>query len=133
MIMLRHRVAWSVAVGLALLGTAAAGYASSSGGGLTMGRSSTLNRQAFQGYYDGHKDTYLNTDVSDKAEATAMHINYAPGLKAVPVSSAPEIISSRAVPREVSSPSSAPSPARRATHRSGKRRSSPGSRARPRC
>jgi hypothetical protein len=91
MIMLRHRVAWSVAVGLALLGTAAAGYASSSGGGLTMGRSSTLNRQAFQGYYDGHKDTYLNTDVSDKAEATAMHINYAPGLKAVPVSSAPEI------------------------------------------
>jgi hypothetical protein len=91
MIMVRHRAAWSVAVGLALLGTAAGAYASSSGGGLTMGRSSTLSRQAFQGYYDGHKDAYLNTDVSDKAEATAMHVNYAPGLKAVPLSSAPEI------------------------------------------
>ena len=27
------------------------------------------------GYYDGHKDAYLVTDVSSKAQAKAMHIN----------------------------------------------------------
>jgi hypothetical protein len=36
----------------------------------------------FQGYYDGHLDTYLSTDVSDKAQAAMMHINYPPVLKA---------------------------------------------------
>jgi hypothetical protein len=56
-----------------------------------MGKPSKVSREAFQGYYDGHKDTYLNTDVSDKAEAESMHINYAPVLKAVPLASAPEI------------------------------------------
>jgi hypothetical protein len=56
-----------------------------------MGPQTTVKRPAFHGYYDGHKDTYLNTDVSDKAEATMMHVNYAPVLKSVPLSSAPEI------------------------------------------
>jgi len=37
---------------------------------------SKITRPAFHGYYDGHKDTYLNTDVSNKTEAAAMHINY---------------------------------------------------------
>jgi len=56
-----------------------------------MGTAIRISRKAFVGYYDGHKDTYLNTDVSDKAEAAAMHINYAPVLKTVPLASAPEI------------------------------------------
>jgi hypothetical protein len=56
-----------------------------------MGPQTTVKRPAFHGYYDGHKDTYLNTDVSDKAEAKSMHINYAPVLKSVPLASAPEI------------------------------------------
>jgi hypothetical protein len=51
----------------------------------------TVKRPAFHGYYDGHKDTYLNTDVSSKAQARAMHINYAPVLKTVPLKAAPEI------------------------------------------
>jgi len=48
-----------------------------------MGPPAETSRPAFHGYYDGHKDTYLNTDVSSKAEATAMHINYSPVLAAV--------------------------------------------------
>jgi hypothetical protein len=56
-----------------------------------MGPATTIKRPAFHGYYDGHKDTYLNTDVSDKAEAKAMHINYAPVLKSVPLRTAPEM------------------------------------------
>jgi len=37
----------------------------------------------YQGFYDGHKDAYLITDVSDKPQASAMHINYSAELKAV--------------------------------------------------
>src|SRR6266516_6144298 len=44
--------------------------------GPIMGPAKTISRPAFQGYYDGHKDTYLNTDVSSKTEAAAMHVNY---------------------------------------------------------
>jgi hypothetical protein len=44
--------------------------------GPIMGPATRISRPAFHGYYDGHKDTYLNTDVSSKAEAAAMHINY---------------------------------------------------------
>ena len=45
-------------------------------GGPIMGPVGSISRPAFHGYYDGHKDTYLNTDVSSKADAAAMHINY---------------------------------------------------------
>src|SRR5919198_1448220 len=69
----------------------AAGADASLTGGPKMGPQSTVSRPAFNGYYDGHKDTYLNTDVSNKAEAKAMHINYAPVLQTVPLKSAPEI------------------------------------------
>ena len=62
------------AVGTLVAATlAATAYASS---GPAMGPSARVLRPAFHGYYDGHKDTYLNTDVSSKAEAAAMHINY---------------------------------------------------------
>jgi hypothetical protein len=46
------------------------------GGPMMMGSSQPIQQASFQGYYDGHKDTYLSTDISNKAEATAMHINY---------------------------------------------------------
>src|SRR6266581_1358753 len=44
--------------------------------GPVMGPAHTTSQKSFVGYYDGHKDVYLNTDVSSKAEARAMHINY---------------------------------------------------------
>ena len=50
-----------------------------------------ITRPAFHGYYDGHKDTFLNTDVSDKTQAAEMHINYSAVLKAVPMSATSEI------------------------------------------
>ena len=37
----------------------------------------------YKGYYDHHIDTYLITDVSSKAQASAMHVNYSAELKAV--------------------------------------------------
>jgi hypothetical protein len=86
-----HRILLLSALSLATLAAAAGAYASLMGSGPRMGPSSAVSRPAFHGYYDGHKDTYLNTDVSDMAEAKAMHINYAPVLKTVPLKSAPEI------------------------------------------
>ncbi len=63
-------------VGLAAaLATAVASFAAIAGGPI-MGPSARVLRPAFHGYYDGHKVTYLNTDVSSKADAAAMHINY---------------------------------------------------------
>jgi hypothetical protein len=51
--------------------------------GPIMGPAKMIKRPAFLGYYDGHKDTYLNTDVSSKSDATAMHINYSARLASI--------------------------------------------------
>ncbi len=59
---------------LAAVAFAVTAYAG--GGGPAMGPAGTVSQKSFQGYYDGHKDTYLNTDVSTKADAASMHINY---------------------------------------------------------
>jgi hypothetical protein len=66
-----------------------------------MGPSSRIVRPAFHGYYDGHKDTYLNTDVSSKADATAMHINYSARLGSI--KDLPEIylVQGRAAPGQL--------------------------------
>ena len=76
---------------LAILAATAAAYGSLTASGPRMGPQTAITRPAFHGYYDGHKDTYLNTDVSNRADAKAMHINYAPILNSVPLKSAPEI------------------------------------------
>ncbi len=51
--------------------------------GPIMGSAKMITRPAFQGYYDGHKDTYLNTDVSSKSDAAAMRINYSKRLASI--------------------------------------------------
>ncbi len=61
--------------GVALAAAATAVNAAATAGPI-MGSAKSISRPAFQGYYDGHKDTYLNTDVSSKPDAAAMHINY---------------------------------------------------------
>ena len=88
---MRHKISRAGFPMLAFLLAAAGAYASLTSAAPRMGPSTTIKRPAFRGYYDGHKDTYLNTDVSDKAEAKAMHINYAPVLKSVPLKTAPEM------------------------------------------
>ncbi len=54
-----------------------------SSGAPTLGPSSRAQEPAYKGYYDGHKDTYLVLDISSKAQAAALHINYAPRLAGV--------------------------------------------------
>jgi len=68
--------------GVALAAAATAVNAAATAGPI-MGPAKSISRPAFQGYYDGHKDTYLNTDVSSKADAAAMHINYSARLATI--------------------------------------------------
>jgi len=63
---------------LAVIAVAVGAYAA--GGPMMMGPAGTTAQRSFQGYYDGHKDTYLSTDISSKTEAKAMQINYSAGI-----------------------------------------------------
>jgi len=68
------------AVGLAAVATGAFAATNSS---LPLGPGTNTERAAFQAYYDGHKDTYFVTDVSSKAQAQALHVNFSKELAAV--------------------------------------------------
>src|SRR5919204_657355 len=87
---MKRRLIIAGGVVFALLAASIAAYAAS-GGMPSMGLSGSIKRPALHGYYDGHKDTFLNTDVSDKTQAAQMHINYSPVLKAVPMSATSEM------------------------------------------
>jgi hypothetical protein len=76
-------LALAAAIGVAA--TAAAAYAS--GGPLLLGPAAMTSQPTYEAYYDGHKDAYLVTDVSSKAQAKALHINYSAelaGVKGIP-------------------------------------------------
>ena len=84
---------------LAAVAFALSAYAA--GGPMMMGSSKPIKQPSFQGYYDGHKDTYLNTDISSRAEARAMHINYSASIGTV--KGLPEIylVQGRAAPGQL--------------------------------
>jgi hypothetical protein len=48
--------------------------------GFQLGPWHSLTQHAWAGYYDGHKDTYINTDVSVKNQAKSLGINFSPVL-----------------------------------------------------
>jgi len=51
----------------------------------------TVSQPVTYGYYDGHVDVMLSTDVSSKAQATASHINYSAALVTGPAKSFPSL------------------------------------------
>jgi hypothetical protein len=77
-----RKVITGVIVAVAAL-TAAVVAGATVGGALPLGPVSHSAQPTYLGYYDGHKDTFLVTDTSNKAQAAAMHINYSPELKTV--------------------------------------------------
>src|SRR5438046_4971996 len=74
-VVMSRRLVISMVLGLVVASSAVVAYAAVTKGP-AMGPARRVNQKAFHGYYDGHKDTYLNTDVSSKSEAKSMHINY---------------------------------------------------------
>ena len=69
-------------LGIAAVAATATVAAAATSGKLALGPSTRTQRATYQAYYDGHKDSYLVTDVSSKAQAKAMHINYSATLAA---------------------------------------------------
>src|SRR5207253_10309049 len=70
-----------ITAGTVLLAAALLVGSASAAAPLMLGPASHQQLALYQGYYDGHKDGYVITDVSNKAQATALHVNYAPVLK----------------------------------------------------
>jgi hypothetical protein len=68
----------SISVSALMAGAVATGTAFAAGGTLALGPSSHVQAKVYKRYYDGHLDTFLALDVSNKAQAAALHINYAP-------------------------------------------------------
>jgi hypothetical protein len=71
-------------VAAGLLAAATAAIALAAGAGLpNIGHAKMTNEPVYRGLYDNHIDTYMLTDVSNQAQAAAMHINYAPAIGSI--------------------------------------------------
>jgi len=90
-----------LAIVCASLVAATAASAAAAGGPLLLGPSSHTRQVTYRGYYDGHKDTYLITDVSSKTQATALHINYSAALSGFRGAPAQYFVSGRAAPGQL--------------------------------
>ena len=90
------------ALGAAGLAAGAAGAFAATNGSLPLGPSTNAEQATFQAYYDGHKDTYLVTDVSTNAQATALHVNYSKELAGVKGAPAQYFIEGHAVSGQLS-------------------------------
>jgi hypothetical protein len=76
--------------------------AAAAGGGVPLGPVSHTSQPTYLGYYDAHKDTFLATDTSDKAQAAAMHINYSAALKGAKGAPRQFFIEGKAAPGQIS-------------------------------
>ena len=89
-------------LGAVALATGAASAAAMTGTTLPLGPGSSTEQTSYKAYYDGHKDTYLVTDVSNKAQASALHVNYSKELAAVKGAPAQYFIEGRAASGQLS-------------------------------
>jgi hypothetical protein len=97
---MRKKVA---AIGIGTIATLAlAAAAGAVGGALPLGPASTSSQPSYKAYYDGHKDTYLVTDVSNKKQAAAQHINYSAEIGLVKGAPAQYFIQGRAAAGQLS-------------------------------
>jgi hypothetical protein len=78
---MRKKLVLGAVAAIAAIG--AGGVYAAGGMNMGMGSSHAISIQGFRGYYDGHFVTYLSTDISNKADAKAMHINYSASIGAV--------------------------------------------------
>jgi hypothetical protein len=72
-----------------------------SGGLPNIGTAKMAAQPVYSGYYDHHVDTYLLTDVSDKAQAKGLHINYSPALKTAKGLPSQYFVKGRAAPGQL--------------------------------
>jgi len=65
--------------------------AAPAGGAAKIPTATTISQPVTYGFYDGHVDWMLSTDISDKAQATAQNINYAPTVLTQPAAKFPSL------------------------------------------
>jgi hypothetical protein len=94
----RHRLV--VLVALFALASAVAAYAASTRP-LLLGPAAQTKQATFEGYYDGHKDAYLLTDVSSKSQAAALHMNFSAALAKAPGAPPQYFVQGRAAPGQI--------------------------------
>src|SRR5262249_21611688 len=70
-----------LAMGACALAAALTAFASAASSPLALGPTAMGHVTQYLGYYDGHKDTFVLTDVSNKAQAKALHVNYSAAIK----------------------------------------------------
>lgn len=70
----------SILVAVAGLAVAVTAASLAAGGLPNLGPSRMGTIAVWRGYYDHHIDTYVITDISNKAQAKAMRVNYAPAI-----------------------------------------------------
>ena len=97
--MARKVVLATVIASISALGAASVVATASSP--LRLGPRLHTRQTAYRGYYDGHKDTYLVTDVSSKSQAAALHINYSAALRGVRGAPPQYFVQGRAAARQL--------------------------------
>ena len=70
----------AAAATLACAAVAAATAAAANPLGPNLGSVTSGKIATYSGYYDGHKDAYLISDVSSRSQASALKVNYSPPL-----------------------------------------------------
>jgi hypothetical protein len=99
------RVGACVASALVVLGVAAlplVAGASSAPKVVPLGPALSTALPVYTAYYDGHKDTFVVTDVSNRAQAAAMHVNYSAALHAVKAAPLQYFVEGPAAPGQLS-------------------------------
>jgi len=87
--------------GTVLLAAALLAGSASAASPLMLGPSTHKQLALYQGYYDGHKDGYVITDVSNKAQAETWHVNFAPILRSTKGAPEQYFVSGRAAPGQL--------------------------------
>jgi len=75
----KQRTIW-IAIASVVVAAVAAATTYAAAGSLRLGPAAHSSQAVYKGYYDGRKDSYLLTDVSNKAQAASLHINFSPPL-----------------------------------------------------
>jgi hypothetical protein len=84
-----------LAVAALLAGTATAASP------LRLGPETHTQLSLYQGYYDGHKDGYVITDVSSKSQAAALHVNFAAAIRGAKAAPPQYFVMGRAAPGQL--------------------------------
>ena len=94
----------AVAAALAgLVGTATlASTAGAAPATLPLGPVANASEATYTAYYDAHTDTFVVTDVSDKAQAKALHVNYSGALASVKHAPLQYFVEGNAAPGQLS-------------------------------